>query len=684
MLLVMTGTMVLASPAAQGGERPFEGLRAFVVEPENSWGWDSAIFGALEERSFEVAYGTLPEFPALASYDLVALSIKRNLTVAEAANLTRYVSQGGAVYGSWGGPFGTPRFLGKVCKVAGVKSVRLRHMILLKSPPTRGIPEGKISFAEHVGHLAVLPGKWPGPAGWEVVTVRAIAGGIPVAKDPAGNVLGVLSQYVNGRTAVLGFGPEREKHFAKRELGPPMLNNLLAWLLEEKLKSGRRTWSNLVTIALPARAQVLKVLVDAQPVSKPRVKEVGSLKKVDVDVARCGKGEEVSIRVLYKPLSKARNVETVIHLPWNTLHAAAASPARLAEYLKSMNTTVCQPLLRSGFGHAWYKGMPQDKHDDKLVKQYRGDFLADLISECHRREIKLVAGIYLDNATPVRKYPDVKRLDRKGREAKDRYGRALACFNNPRGREHNLATIEHLLTNYKVDGLILDDNFELDKNNCYCRYCKEMFTRYCKVKGVAYEDPTRSSDRAVARHWRQYQREATRRLAADVRKIAKAHGVPAGGWVGVGMDSTHLAGAFDFLGGMVYATPPRAARGPLSVLGKCGFICLLWAPDASPQTIEREAREAAHAGCATVGFWIRGDDGGYEMDAERSEAIRRAFAGVEKEWLSFYRNNILSGDGRFVIVEGKVAPQALSLRVRNTGEKADRRMRRQIDLSALR
>jgi hypothetical protein len=66
----------------------------------------------------------------------------------------------------------------------------------------------------------------------------------------------------------------------------------------------------------------------------------------------------------------------------------------------------------------------------------------------------------------------------------------------------------------------------------------------------AYQDPALASDETAAR-WREYRREATRRLAVKVRGLARAQGVPGGGWVGMEMSAAHLAGAFDFLGGRI-------------------------------------------------------------------------------------------------------------------------------------
>ncbi|KPK66108.1 MAG: hypothetical protein AMK73_01060 [Planctomycetes bacterium SM23_32] len=312
------------------------------------------------------------------------------------------------------------------------------------------------------------------------------------------------------------------------------------------------------------------------------------------------------------------------------------------------------------------------------MQRYDGDFLADLVAECHARGIRVIGGLYFDNATPVREHPDVKRVGRDGNPVKDRWGRFEACFNNPLARQHNLETVRHLLASYDLDGVILDDNFELDQQECFCDHCKAAFRAYCEERGAAYEDPAGTLSGPAAELWREHRREATRRLAAEVHSIAREHGVPAGGWVGASMGSMHLASVLDFLGGMVYTQPPRAARGPLLVLGERDFICLLWAPDADPARMEREVREAVHVGCAAVGFWIRGEDGGYEMDAERTAAMRRALGRVEQDWLDYYRRAIVGGDGRFAIVDGSVGPGELRLRLRNTGAPASRRFDGQI------
>ena len=667
--------------AEEDNRMQFLGFTALVAQPDVVWEeWDVAIFGALEERGFEVAYGRpLDDAKALLGYDLVALNIRRGLAPEEASALESYVAQGGAVYGSWGGPMGASDFLRQVCKVGATRSIRTDRLTLLEGPLAQGLPDAQIALAQHVGHMS-MPSE-----GWEVVSVTPTSDGLPVAHDPAGNLLGVLSRHGQGRTAVLGFGPEQEKYFANTELGPVILDNLLEWLLADRITKGPQRWPNRVSVALPARAEITRVEVGGQPISDYAARRAGSLRTVQLPVDGVEKGQELDIRITYRPLPAERHVETMIHLPWNTLRAAADSPARLADYLSSLGATICQPLLRGSNGQAWYRGMPEDKPDDRLVTHYEGNFLTDLISECRQRDMRVIGGLYFDNATPVRRHPEVQQLDLDGAPKSNEYGNPYACFNNPLGQEYNLATVEQLLANYDLDGIILDDNYELDwyHNDCRCRYCESAFRSYCEAQGIPYPGPRDWSSKRSPRH--DYRQLATRNLVANVARIVRSHGRRAGGWVSVTMDAAHLAESFDFLGGMAYTSPPRSARALLPALGECDLICLLWAPDASPAGMEREAREAIHAGCAAIGFWIRGDDGGYELDPERTEAIRRAFASAEREWLSFYRDELLSGDGRFAVVGGKVGRDELRLRIRNTGARVNRRVQGEVslDLGAL-
>lgn len=663
-------------PAGHAGLRPFEGLKALVVQPENFWGWDAAIFGALQERGIETTYAppeALEDAVALRQYDLVASNIRRSFSPAQSAALGQFVAEGGAFYATWGGPMGSPDFLRAVCRVASTRSVRIAGMSLLPDTPlSRGITELELPFPPQVGHAT---GKT-----WEIVAVTPGEGGTPVAKDGQGNILGVLAQHGKGRTAVLGFGPEKEKQFLRREIGPVLLDNLLAWLLEGRLGEGLRRWSGTVAVALPARAEIVEVRVGGKLIPKPEVTPFGSLKKLKLDVGGLHDGDETTLHVAYKPLAPARNVETLIHLPWGSL-PRGGPPAKLAEWLRSIHATIVQPLLREPNGHAYYRGMPEDTPDPVSVSAYQGNYLADLIEECHKRGIKVIGGIYFESRTTLKRHPDAALVDKAGAKSTKQ-----ACFHNPDGQEYNLATIKHLLENYKLDGLILDDNYELQAYECYCPTCRRSFADYCARQGLDPEKAARGGW-GPSPHWLQHRLEATRALAAKVAAIAHAHNLPAGGWVGASKGSAHLAQAFDFLGGMVYTEPPRAARLMLSLLGGCQFWTLLWAPGERPERLEQEFREAIHAGSAVAGFWVfpPGHDGtpAMKMLPGSHEAIARAFARAEDEWLRFYRDNLLAGDPRFALREAAVGTTEAVLRLKNLGKRASPRIQGNVRLEGL-
>jgi hypothetical protein len=640
----------------------YQGYRALVVEPENFWGWDAAVLAAVQGAGFQVDYGPIPPGPdGLARYDLVALTIKRRLTPDQEALLGDYVRGGGAVYGSWGGPMAAPSFLREVCAVASCRSVRIDGFELLDSPLSAGTGSGHVGLVEHWGHS-----RRP-EAGWEIVAVEPLEGGIAVAADSEGRSLGVLNSCGEGRTAVLGFGPEHPKQFADREMAALLLDNLFEWLLPGRRDRADRNWPGTIEVAVPARARVTAVSVNGEGLPDPEVRTEGSLRRIALDVSGTAPGERLDVVVEYEPLQPARNVDVWIHLPWGVLTAAADSPAELADYLQSLHATMVQPLLRDSHGRAWYRGMPEDRADERLVTDYEGNFLAELINECHLRGIDVVAGIYFDNATPLRRDPTCARIRRDGEPVKNRWGVGEACFHHPAGQEHNLQTIRRLLEDYEVQGIILDDTFEMDSRECFCSYCRSEFQAWCAREGVTCSDPPDLSDREQAELWRRHRREATSALANRVSAIAKENNVPAGGWVGPTMGSVHLARYFDFLGGMVYKERPAVIRGLLAALRDCDFVCLLWAPDAAPDLMEAEVREAVFSGAAAVGFWIRGEDGGYRMDPARTAAMRRALGRVEDDWREFYAANVIGGDGRFVVVAGRAGPNRLTLEMLNTG-----------------
>ena len=671
-------TVVLCGAATERAEdMRFAGTRVLLVRPENSWGWDSALLGALEYRGIDVTWGepsALEDTKALEQFDFVATTIKRSFTPRQVKGLTAYVEAGGSLYGSWGGPMGCPELL-KFCGAERTWSVYIKELTMLQGPLSNGLGELHWRLPQFVGHMNL------GDKGRELVAVKP-ADGTAVARDVDGNSLGVIHRRGRGRTAVLGFGPERVKgHF--RSIGDAAIvtDNLLRWLMPNGPRM--RSWPGKIQVNLPARAQVQGVWADGAPVAKPQVRTYGSLKQVTFDVNRVAPGASTALRVRYAPLAKARNIETIIHMPATLRHFD--TPVQAADYVASFNATIVQPLLRGGSGYALYRGMPEDTPCKKLVTDYKGDYLAEFVDLCHRRGIKVIGGVYFAFPKPLLKaHPDAVRIDKDGKP--DPKGRI--CFNRPEVQDYNFRTVQHMLDHYSLDGLILDDNFELDGHPCYCDYCKAQFRKYCEQRGVAHQDPATTSDKAVRELWIASKREATLALARRVRSIANAHHVQAGGWVNSGMKPTHLAAAFDFLGGMVYTVPAWSARGPLSVLGDCGYITLLWGTDRAPAELEAEAVEAIRAGSSTIGFWILAQEGGPKASRFHNTkgsfaAIARALAAAPAQWLAFYRDNLIIGDARFVVIQASLGREELSVTVKNLGRKAERRVECPVDLSAI-
>ena len=64
-------------------------------------------------------------------------------------------------------------------------------------------------------------------------------------------------------------------------------------------------------------------------------------------------------------------------------------------------------------------------------------------------------------------------------------------------------------------------------------------------------------------------------------------------------------------------------------------------------------------------------------------ANRRAFGSVEEEWVSYYRDGPLTGDGRFAVADGAFAAEELTITVRNAGQLVDDRGTERIDLTWL-
>ncbi|MEK7474358.1 MAG: hypothetical protein AAB152_01885 [Candidatus Coatesbacteria bacterium] len=679
-LHVLAAGLCLAVPVrvAAADVSRYEGMTALVVAPEHRWDWDAAIYGALAARGFAVTYVAPGALPPLAGFDLVATGARRSFPERDVEKLAAWVSAGGALYGSWGGPFATPGLL-KLCRVRGTKSAKLKEIALVPGTPLAAGFETSptVELSLRAGHVKA------DADGWELVVLDPEPDATTMAATADGRALGVFGNWGAGRAALLGFGPEMARHFADPAQAGRLLDNLLGWLLEPKLTNTMTGCSGRVALALPAGTVVKTVAVNGDPVPFT-VTPAGTFVRVSLDLSRVRNGATGLVEARYTT-PPGRRVETLVHLPWNTLVSAAASPAGLADWLSWLGATVCQPLLRGSDGTVWYKGRPGDRPVAALAKGYRGDFLADLIKACHARGIKVWGGAYLDN-TVVRDDLQRGRVGRDGKPLLDRWGRPLACFNHPENQAAELAELKRLLADYALDGLVLDDNFELDVDECFGVYCVQQFKRYCARTGADFIDPAKVEEGSAFDAWLDCRRQATRALVralapAAAPSSAGGRKVVFGGWTG-STPRAELAGAFDVTGCMVYAAPASAVRLPVAMYGG-RVTCLLWEPDAVPADLEADAREAVQAGAAVVGFWIRAADGGWRIDDERADAIRRAFKAVQETWTANLRDTILTGDPRYEVVEGVLARDHATLTVRNAGARVARRTAGPVDLEGL-
>ena len=307
-LRVVGWVLVLALCGAAdspGGDMPFRGVRVLLIKPENSWGWDSALLGALEHRGIDVTWGepaVLEDEEALARYEVVATTIKRSFTPSQVKGLTAYVQAGGSLYGSWGGPMGSPQLL-TFCGIERTWSVYIKELTMLEGPLSKGLGELHWKLPQFVGHMNL------GDKGRELVAVKP-AGGTAVARDVEGNSLGVIHHRGKGRTAVLGFGPENVKsHFRSIREATVVMDNLLRWLVPSGPRM--RSWPGVVQVNLPVRADLRGAWADGHPVAEPRIRTYGSLRQVTFDVSRVAVGATTTLRLRYGPLARSRNIETV-------------------------------------------------------------------------------------------------------------------------------------------------------------------------------------------------------------------------------------------------------------------------------------------------------------------------------------------------------------------------------------
>ncbi len=505
-------------------------------------------------------------------------------------------------------------------------------------------------------------------------------------------MLGALRQVGAGRCAVLGFCPSKYRLVTDdAKLADKLLDNLLAWLLPQGAKP--HPWANTIEVCLPRAAEVLKVSVNGQPVANPAVKMTGSLIEVTLPVATIAAGESATVRLAYKIQPYSRPVQTWLHDCNGSFFSAFDTPAQAADFLHAVHANVAQPLLRYAGGSVCYRsGIPGDRPRERIAK-YKGDYVAEYLDACHKRRIRVIGGLYLDwqkydvhNRTAP---PLVERDGVEGQE--DPHG--LVCPLDTEVQTHNLKLVDNLLSHYpQLDGVILDDNFEFDRHPCYCKRCREKFRSYCQRLSLPYRNRIADPD---SDGWKQFWQDEMLAFCKRVHDLCKAHDKPVGGWSD-GRGTLRFKGVLDFAGDMHYVQPPCSVASILMSAGKFDVYTLLWGMDRKPANMEADVTEAICGGSYYVGFWATYSkvenckDNAWSLGTPPGAhctltpgslgAIARAFAHVDEDWLAFYRDNLIRGDGRFAVTSAKLTSDALTVQIRNLGERAERRIMGPVDL----
>lgn len=677
--------------ASSGRPTGFAGTKALAIRPENNyWGYDSAIYGALAKRGFDVAWGEpddLADPEKLKAYDLVTTSIKRRFTSPQVTGLKAYLAGGGALYASWGGPMSCPGLL-EVFGVRNARSVRIKGFTVLDSLLTGGKGEQQWSFPAFAGYVGM------GRDGREMVAFDFLAG-TETVRDDEGRCLGTLREEGAGRCALLGFCPSNYRFVTEdAERADALLDNLLSWLLRGG--SGTRSWPNTVEVCLPRSAKVYSVSVNGRRI-RSEAKKRGSLTTVAVPVASVREGQTARVRVACDRVAAGRHVETWLHNPVGSWFNAFATPAQAAGFLAEVGVTVVQPLLRYDGGSICYlRGIPGDRPRGRIAR-YEGDFFAEYVDACHERGVKVIGGLYLDWKRFDRHLKDAPPLVGKGAEKRQKKKGERVCPLDSGVQRHNLAVVRNLLTNYpKLDGVILDDNFEFDRHPCHCGKCLGRFDAYCRRRESRPRDA--AADPANKDSWKAFWKAETLAFTKRVHDVCASHGKPVGGWSG-GTGTLAFRDIFDFAGDMHYTEPPSTVAALWPEAGDFDIITLLWGMSRRGADMEADVLEAIRSGSHAVGFWmsyarIEGDTdnrwslgprpgGRHGITPGTISAMMRAFAGAEEAWMDYYRENLVRGDARFVVTRAKLDSNNLTVEIKNLGRRADRRIVGPVDLSRL-
>jgi hypothetical protein len=688
--VALAAALVVASRLA-AAPVSLAGATALVVQPENSYnGYDFTIYAALMRRGFDVTQGRpddLVDAAKLEAFDLVVTDLKRSFTPEQVAGLKAYVAAGGAMYGNWGGPMGCPALLA-LSGVKNARSVYIRELTLTESPLTAGLGEQHWAFPDFCGHVQLTD------KGREMVAFDLLDG-IEGARDSEGRCLGSLREEGAGRCAVLGFCPSNYRFVTDDgRQASAVLDNLLAWLLPHGPRP--RPLPQTIRVSLPREARIASVSVDGRRLPRPEVRATGSLQTVTVPVATLAEGKTARVHVACELPPVKQHIETWLHDP-SACSFISFEPADAADFLAALHAATVQPLLRYEGGVInCLRGIPGDRPRERFT-QYQGDLLADYLKACHARGIKVIGGLYLDWRRFEQHLNDAPPHVAKGGPAPPKELRQPVCPLDTGVWDHNLAIVRCLLNNYPdLDGVILDDNFEFDRDPCYCPACRAKFAAHCEAQPDG-PDPETEADVGGA-VWKAFWKEQKLAFCQRIHDLCAERGKPVGGWTAQ-RGPIAFKGVFDFAGDMVYVEPPCSVAPLWPQVGDFPVVTLLWGMNRKPEGIEGDFAEAIRAGSNIVGFWIQyaRQEGvtdnpwslgwpsgqGFALTPGTLGAIERAFAGAEQAWRDYYRENLVQGDPRFAVTRAELTRKGLTVEVKRLDQPAPQRIMGPVSLTGL-
>jgi len=660
----------------------FVGRKAIILShalPFNAW--DSVMYGALQQQGFSVEWETNNSLEAssrLGKYDLVAMNLRRNLSAEQGKSLQDYVTAGGSLYITTT-PFGFRGGVNKenltLCGVEEVKDTLIKKWSLLESPLANGLGGRIITNSQWAGHFWFTNGR-------SAVSFRGMSGQ-SVAQDSMGNCLGVLHSNGLGRIALLSLGAENYKFmFPDQDIGlaKMLFRNTLTWLMSRAKQP--HSSENTVKVNLPRRAEVTGATLDGRPLRFVD-RAMGSLRRVTLEGMENEVGHEGKLSVKFKPLQKQGNVNTWLIHGVGEFFTVFKTPAEAAEFLKMNRAEGVALGLRLPHGEIYYRGIPGDLHHP-IIKAYPGDYLAEYIAECRKRNIKTIGVFYMSANPSLELSPDAAWVGKDGKPGATPW----VCLNNPRGRAHNLKTFRHLVENYKLNSIMLNDNFQMVDKPCYCEFCKSDFSRFCQSNGLRHKDPSgiQTGEFEIARNWHDFMSERTRSFVEEFRTICRENKTELGGWVNGAINSVNRTGpSFDYLAGMIYEVPPYASSAAIERLQGKGYINTLWGMDRTPEAIQEEVSDAIRAGDSDIGMWFqflkrdsRKDNWGmfnpegpaiwnaWKMLPGALDAVKEAFGASEATWLKWYGEHILEDEGGWKLLSGTITETELILKIKKS------------------